>query len=155
MAGMDIDVHSDDKSIALGGLYKTQYNIMFIEDIARISHEVNMAYCASMGDTTQTSWDDAPQWQKDSALAGVRFHLANPDASPSASHESWMKQKEAEGWRYGAVKNPETKEHPCFVPYDQLPAEQRAKDYLFSQVVASLKPFITHPLGGDGALMSN
>lgn len=113
------------------------------EDIAQVSHEVNRAYCQSIGDQSQPEWKDAPEWQKSSAIKGVQFHIDNPDASPSASHESWLKQKTEEGWKYGTVKNPELKEHPCFVPYDQLPPEQKSKDFLFKQVVHSLKPFIT------------
>lgn len=105
---------------------------------ARIAHEVNRAYCESMGDMSQPAWADAPQWQRDSTINGVRFHLANPDATPENSHESWLAQKTAEGWRYGAVKNADTKQHPCFLPYDQLPAAQRAKDYLFRGVVHAM-----------------
>ena len=33
------------------------------------------------------------------------------------------------------MKNPETKEHPCFVPYDELPEAQKAKDAIFGAVV--------------------
>lgn len=109
------------------------------EKIARVCHEVNKAYCESIGDFSQPNWDEAPEWQRSSAVNGVQFHLDNPDAPPSASHDSWLKQKEEEGWKYGPVKNHETKEHPCFVPYEQLPAEQKAKDFLFKQVVHSLK----------------
>lgn len=108
------------------------------QQIARIAHEVNRAYCQSIGDDSQPSWDDAPEWQKESALKGVELHLSNPGATPEQSHESWLAQKEADGWKYGPVKNPETKEHPCFLPYAELPAEQKAKDYLFRQVVHSL-----------------
>lgn len=111
---------------------------MKVSDVARVCHEVNRQYCLATGDSSQPSWEDAPEWQKSSAVNGVRFHLDNPGASPSASHESWLAQKEAEGWKYGAVKNPETKEHPCFVPYDELPIEQRAKDYIFSSIVREL-----------------
>lgn len=114
---------------------------MIITQIARVCHEVNKAYCESIGDNSQLDWNDAPQWQKDSAIEGVIFHLYNPDASPSASHESWLAVKEKEGWKYGPVKDAEKKEHPCFVPYDQLPVEQRSKDYLFRQIVHSLKEF--------------
>ena len=116
---------------------------MTIKEIAQVAHELNKAYCESIGDNSQPAWDDAPDWQKSSAVYGVNFHLLNPDASPSASHDSWFEQKEKDGWKYGPVKNPETKEHPCFVPYDQLPAEQKSKDYIFKQVVHSLKPFLT------------
>lgn len=107
--------------------------------IAKVCHEVNRAYCLSIGDASQPCWYDAPVWQKASAIDGVRFHQANPGSPPSASHENWLKQKEAEGWRYGPVKDPDKKEHPCFVPYDELPPEQRTKDYLFIAVVEALK----------------
>jgi len=112
------------------------------QDVAKVAHEINKAFCHSINDHSQPTWKDAPQWQKDSAIAGVQFHLDNPDASPSASHESWLKQKEADGWKYGEVKDAEKKEHPCFVPYENLPVEQRCKDYLFKQVIHSLKSFI-------------
>jgi len=115
---------------------------MTIEQIAQVAHEINAAFCNSIMDNSQPSWEDAPEWQKSSAINGVKFHLENPYASPSASHESWLKQKEEEGWKYGPVKNPETKEHPCFVPYNELPTAQKSKDYLFKQVIHSLKKFI-------------
>lgn len=112
--------------------------MMDVETIARVCHQVNRAYCASQGDHSQPSWEGAPAWQRDSAIAGVRFTLDHPEAKPSDSHESWLEQKRRDGWKYGAVKNPEAKEHPCFVPYEELPPEQKAKDYLFQAVVRSL-----------------
>lgn len=112
-------------------------------EIARICHEVNRAYCESLGDNTQPHWEDAPQWQIESALVGVEMHLANPDATPEQSHESWLKQKLDSGWTYGEVKDAAEKKHPCCLPYDQLPPEQRAKDYLFRGVVHALKGVIT------------
>ena len=114
---------------------------MRVEDVASICHEVNRAYCQSMGDMSQLSWQEAPGWQKESATKGVEYHLSNPHAKPSDSHESWLKEKERDGWVYGEVKDPDKKEHPCFVPYDNLPKEQKAKDYIFSAIVRSLRPF--------------
>lgn len=108
------------------------------EEVARVAHEINRAYCEALGDQSQPTWADAPQWQRDSAINGVRFHRANPNAKPSHSHESWLIEKAAAGWKYGPVKDPERKEHPCCVPYEDLPPEQKAKDYLFRQVVHSL-----------------
>lgn len=107
----------------------------YVERIAKVCHEANRAYCAGIGDKTQLPWEQAPQWQKDSAINGVRFANENPDAPPSASHENWLRQKEADGWKYGPIKNEATKEHPCFVPYADLPHEQRIKDALFLGVV--------------------
>ena len=109
-----------------------------ILSIAAVCHEVNRAYCQSLGDYTQPAWDDAPDWQKASAIAGVQLHLSNPDAGPQASHESWMKQKLEEGWVYGPTKDPETKTHHCIAPFDQLPREQQAKDFIFRGVVHAI-----------------
>lgn len=108
------------------------------EQIARVAHEVNRAYCQSLGDYSQPAWEDAPQWQKDSAALGVALHLDNPNASAAASHESWMAQKVADGWVWGLTKNPEEKTHPCIVPFDALPEAQQAKDYVFRGVVHAL-----------------
>lgn len=107
--------------------------------IARVCHEVNRAYCQSLGDMSQPTWEEAPQWQKDSAVLGVNLHIENPDAGPQASHESWMEQKIKDGWVFGAEKNPDKKEHPCMVAFSELPREQQAKDYIFRAVVHALK----------------
>lgn len=106
-------------------------------DIARVCHEVNRGYCEALGEE-QPSWENAPQWQKDSAMLGVKLHTSNPDAGAEASHESWLKQKVADGWEYGPVKVPSIKQHPCMVPFNQLPPAQQAKDYIFRAVVHAL-----------------
>lgn len=111
---------------------------MTTEEIARIAHEVNRAYCAGIGDTSQPPWEEAPQWQKDSAVSGVKMHLANPNATPEDSHKAWLAEKEATGWTWGPVKDPIAKKHPCYMPYGDLPSEQRVKDYLFRGVVHAL-----------------
>lgn len=111
----------------------------FIQQIARVCHEANRAYCAAMGDHSQLPWEQAPSWQRESAINGVRFHLTNPGATPENSHESWLAEKRAAGWRYGPVKDADKKEHPCFRPYAELPVEQRAKDYLFRAIVHAMR----------------
>ena len=103
--------------------------------IAQIVHEANRAYCQTIGDESQVSWDDAPEWQKVSAVKGVEGILAGTITKPEQSHESWLAEKVRTGWKYGPVKNAETKEHPCFVPYTELPAEQQAKDAIFFAIV--------------------
>lgn len=108
------------------------------DEIARVCHEVNRAYCQAMGDNSQLPWAMAPQWQKDSAVNGVRLHVGHPELGPQASHEGWLKEKEAAGWKYGPVKDADKKEHPCMVPFDQLPKEQQAKDFIFRAVVHAL-----------------
>ena len=91
------------------------------EQIAQVAHEINKAYCEAIGDNTQKSWEEAPSWQRESAVLGVTFHIENPNAGPDSSHNSWMKQKIDTGWVYGEEKNPDAKTHPCIVPFDKLP----------------------------------
>lgn len=112
---------------------------MKLEFIAKCCHEINRTYCESIGDHSQVSWDECPGWQRESAVAGVSFVIENPDSSPEDLHNSWLRQKETDGWVYGPVKDAELKEHPCMVPYDDLPEQQKAKDKLFRTVVALLK----------------
>ena len=112
---------------------------MTIEQTAKMCHEVNKAYCEAIGDHSQVSWNEAPEWQQDSAINGVIFHLNNPDANPEDSHNNWWKQKIADGWQYGPVKDAEKKEHPCMVPYNELPIDQRVKDHLFISMVKLCK----------------
>lgn len=107
------------------------------EAIAQVCHEANRAYCLAVGDDSQPRWEDAPQWQRDSAVAGVQLHLEKP-MTPRESHEAWMAHKQAEGWVYGERKDADAKTHPCMVPYDDLPDEQRRKDELFGAVVSAL-----------------
>lgn len=111
---------------------------MKIKQIARVCHEINRAYCESLGDYSQKPWETAPDWQRDSAVTGVRLHLGQPNAGPEASHESWMTEKVKDGWVYGDKKDEEAKTHPCMVPFSDLPKEQQAKDFIFRAVVHAL-----------------
>jgi hypothetical protein len=107
-----------------------------IEAAAHAAHEANRAYCVATGDNSQPSWEDAPDWQKSSARCGVEGVIAGN--GPRESHESWLAEKARTGWRFGETKDPEAKTHPCFVPYDELPDFQKAKDGIFVGVVRAV-----------------
>lgn len=107
------------------------------KNIARICHEANRAYCESIGDKSQVSWDEAPEWQKESAVKGVQAKAANPNLTPADMHASWCDFKKQDGWQYGTKKDAEAKTHPCMVPYEELPVEQRSKDHIFSAIVTT------------------
>jgi len=104
-----------------------------IEQCAKAAHEVNRQCCLMLGDTSQPSWDDAPQWQKDSIKNGVVNVLEGKNLEQE--HEGWLRIKEKEGWVYGPVYDTAAKTHPCMMPYNELPADQRFKDTLFSLAV--------------------
>ena len=111
---------------------------MNLEQIAIICHEANRAYCATLGDFSQKKWEDAPEWQRESARMGVDLHLMG-DFGPEASHIAWMKNKLDDGWVYGVEKNEVMKTHPCLVPFADLPKEQQLKDFLFRAIVHAFK----------------
>jgi hypothetical protein len=104
-----------------------------IHNIAYVCHAANTAWCNVNNDPV-LSWDQC----KGSAIKGVEFLLANPGALASAQHNAWMADKTADGWKFGLVKDAEKKEHPCLVPFDQLPDWQQAKDRLFQSIVHAL-----------------
>ena len=109
-----------------------------INRMAKMCHEVNKAYCESMGDESQVPWEMAPANIQESVVNGVMFRLMNPESTPADSHESWLKFKRADGWVYGPIKDAAKKEHPCMAPYAELPEQQRAKDHVFAAVVKQL-----------------
>jgi hypothetical protein len=123
--------------------------IIPIENIAKTCHEANKMLCISLGDNSQPSWEDAPEWQKSSAILGVKFHLSG-DKSDSDSHDSWMKQKVEDGWIYGEIKDPEKKTHPCIVSHKDLPPGQRVKDTIFKNIVDAYKS-----LGDDATFVDS
>jgi hypothetical protein len=111
-------------------------NSQIVKHCAKAAHEMNRIYCEAHGDASQPRWSDAPVWQRTSAINGVLGALGGN--TPEQSHESWLAEKAATGWKHGPVKDPEKKEHPCFVPYDQLPPEQQQKDCLFITTVRAM-----------------
>lgn len=107
--------------------------------IAKICHQANKSWCEVTGDNSQKDWDEAEDWQRESAIKGVAFKIANPDAGHDAQHNSWMQEKVDAGWVYGDVKDAEAKTHPCIVPFEQLPEFQQKKDALFCAIVEALQ----------------
>lgn len=113
---------------------------MTIEQIAKVAHEANRAYCQTQKDYTQKPWDLAPEWIKESARDGVRFCQVDPSITPEHIHQQWCANRVKAGWVYGAVKDWKKKVHPCLVPYAELSVEQHRKDWLFVAVVMALLP---------------
>jgi DNA-binding response OmpR family regulator len=44
------------------------------------------------------------------------------------AHDIWARQRFADGWRYGQQRDDHSKEHPCLVPYEQLPESEKQYD---------------------------
>lgn len=43
-------------------------------------------------------------------------------------HEVWAQSRMKEGWIYGEERNDVLKTHPCLIPYEELPEEEKAYD---------------------------
>ncbi|QFG08743.1 hypothetical protein PBI_INGRID_71 [Arthrobacter phage Ingrid] len=108
------------------------------ELIARTCHEANRVLQLTNGEEdVSLTWNLAPEWQKESAIEGVKVALGG--ATAEELHSAWCRKKYEDGWVYGEFKDPEAKLHPCLVPYEKLPEPQRVKDYVFRAIVKSFK----------------
>jgi len=43
-------------------------------------------------------------------------------------HDVWAKTRIEQGWTYGPERNDAKKKHPCLIPYNQLPEEEKVYD---------------------------
>ncbi len=44
------------------------------------------------------------------------------------AHELWARERIKQGWKHGPHRNDENKEHPCLVPYADLPEHEKVHD---------------------------
>lgn len=48
------------------------------------------------------------------------------------THDNWAAGRIAEGWTYGPVRNDGLKQHPCLIPYNELPDNEKKYDRVTS-----------------------
>lgn len=113
---------------------------MKIVDIARVCHESYRAHCEAIGEPPVPGWDDLPQEERDEVMEGVMYVNEHPLSSPKDMHDNWMAKRVSDEWIYGPKKSRVFKTNPCLLPFDDLPPEQRAKDYVFEAIVKSMTP---------------
>lgn len=106
-----------------------------LEKVASVCHEANRQLQVVQGDpVVSPHWDEASTEQKESAKKGAYEALVHK-ANPKQLHELWALDKAKKGWIWGPTKSEELQTHPCMVPYEELPFEQRLKDYVFQGIV--------------------
>ncbi len=52
-------------------------------------------------------------------------------------HEVWAQTRIEQGWTYGEERNDALKQHPCLIPYEELPESE--KEYDRNTAVSTLK----------------
>jgi hypothetical protein len=107
-----------------------------VERVAHVVHEANRTWDGVRGVPPGPPWDQAPEWQRDVAMNGVRLALAG--APPSQLHEAWRAAKQAQGWTRGALKDPQAKTDPMLVPWTELSPEDQRTPRLVAAITGAL-----------------
>lgn len=106
------------------------------EDIAKVAHEANRVWDEVNGQQGGTTWNTAADWQRSSAVNGVK--LALQGATPADLHEAWRQQKLANGWTLGPQKDPAAKTDPSLKPYNELSDLQKRSPRLVDAIAHAL-----------------
>jgi len=53
-------------------------------------------------------------------------------------HARWMYEKLDSGWKYGKSRNSKRKLHPCIVPWDELPENEKSKDRILVRSIPAI-----------------
>lgn len=71
--------------------------------------------------------------------AGSReFSKDEIDLLAQMEHQRWMREKLAQGWRYGETTDRENKVHSLLVPWDSLPPEEKKENCLLIQNIPGI-----------------
>lgn len=105
-----------------------------IHQLAEFAYVINKAYCESIGDFSQPEWSEVDFDSQFIYLLNVTRNLKK-EMTPEEAHNVWMKVRKSEGWVYGPIKDLAAKTHPCMVPWNEVPQEQKIKDFLFLAVL--------------------
>jgi hypothetical protein len=57
-------------------------------------------------------------------IAGPKFC----GKTTTCMHEVWAQSRISQGWTYGKERSDALKQHPCLVPYEELPEVEKAYD---------------------------
>lgn len=133
----DVTIHNIpiDDAAQISGVYV--YPLFGVEDIARIVVNTNADYSNALGEQI-AYWDETSTEVKNSIIRGVISALRY-DPTPEQNHQNFLDDRMKDGWTYGPEKNVELKQHPDLLPFEQLPTDQKAKNFIFLSLVKSLR----------------
>ena len=82
-------------------------------------------------------------------------HLKLTELLARNTHELWAQQRFAEGWKYGPQRDDTRKEHPCLVPYEDLPESEKQYDRITALGVLKTVLALGYRIEGKGTIFEN
>lgn len=114
---------------------------LLINQIAQECHLKNDELMLANGEVpNSTSWHEMDDHMKDMNIKSVKKALLNPNLTAKDMHDEWMKNKIADGWRYGITKDADQKTHPLIIDFDKMNDIDKLKDQIFIDVVNKYRP---------------
>lgn len=110
-----------------------------IEEIARICHKAYLQYCQAIGDYSQAPWQEAPEWQRESAKVAVKYCLENPQSPAYLVHNAWKEFMIQDGWKYSLFFNEQNKEHPWLTSFQELSQISQMRTELITAITDEIQ----------------
>jgi len=98
----------------------------FVYEAAKLEAKI------SSRDIIPEDWEDRDDSFRTQFVETVRKQCSLEGfADPEEAHDSWWREYERMGWKYGPVRDLVKKTHPDMVPFNELPMSEREKDEIF------------------------
>lgn len=110
-------------------------------EIAKVAYDANRRLDILHGNVCP-EWDDCAEIDRRMFVTTVEIHMDHLDWNAEQIHEHWVRTRTEAGWVYGPERSFEHKTHPSLIPFHHLTPLEKAKDQLFTNVVAALLPLV-------------
>jgi ryanodine receptor 2 len=63
------------------------------------------------------------------------------------THENWARERMRQGWHWGPKRDDLGKEHPCLIPYDELPESEKKHDRVVAEELLKTITLLGYRIG--------
>ena len=104
---------------------------IFVYEAARLEAEI------SDRPIVPEPWDDRDELFRIQFVKVVDKQCSdNKFENAESAHDSWWREYDRMGWKYGKERSTEKKTHPDMIPFNDLPKSERDKDEIFLRLCA-------------------